>query len=274
VPIKNSAYLLPNSEDALEDFEWISREIEEQGGAAWLFRAETLSGMSAEQIEENFRKLHVAEYESLLQQARDLLERAITGSEEVLGPSRKLARRSEELRKIDFFVSPLREELEELMSETEKHLKAADITNSRSEPAKTGGVWVTRKGICVDRIASAWLIRRFIDPAATFRFVDTSSYSHAPDEMRFDMFNGEFTHQGDSCTFEVLLTAHNLRDDLALVAVSEIVHDIDLKDHRFEREEAAGVSRLIDGLCSKIPQDELRLEQGTLIFESLYGSFS
>lgn len=270
LPIKNSAYVLPDSEDALEDFEWILQEIKEQGGAAWLFRSEALAGMSAGQIEEGFRQLHSAEYQTLLQQARALLERANSGAGDVFGAGRKLSRQSEELRRIDFFKSPLREDLEQLMSEIEKHVKASDTSRLAAEPAKPGQIWVTRKGIRVDRIASAWLIRRFIDPDANFRFVDTADYTHTAGEIRFDMFEGEFTHQGDSCTFEVLVATHNLKGDLGLVAISEIVHDIDLKDDRYRREETAGVCRLIDGVCSRSSPDNLRIEHGGLIFESLY----
>ena len=68
-----------------------------------------------------------------------------------------------------------------------------------------GRTWVTRAGVKVDRIASAWLVRRFIDPAALFSFVDPQRYTPGPRDVRFDMFEGEFTHVGDRCTFEVLL---------------------------------------------------------------------
>jgi hypothetical protein len=104
--------------------------------------------------------------------------------------------------------------------------------------------------------------------------VDVTAYSHRPEEIRFDMFGGEFTHQGDSCTFEVLLSANDLRGDPGLVAIAEVIHDIDLKDDRFQREETAGIARLLDGLCAQTAADEQRLERGTLVFESLYKSFS
>ncbi len=101
-----------------------------------------------------------------------------------------------------------------------------------------GSVWVTRQGVHVDRIASAWLIRRFIDPEARFKFVPAKGYVPEPGELRFDMFEAEFTHEGDRCTFEVLLARAGLADP-ALAAIGEIVHDIDLKDAKFGREETA-----------------------------------
>src|SRR5579863_5763612 len=188
LPIKNSAYMLPDSDDALEDLEWICQEIEQQGGAAWLFRTETLAGMSADQIQEAFRQLHAPEYESLIEQGRELLEQAEAGAEETVTAHRKLTRRSLELRGIDFFESPLRQKLELLINEIGQRLHAGETHTSKSLLAKSGRVWVTRKGVRVDRIASAWLIRRFIDPGGSFRFVDAASYSHRPEEIRFDMF--------------------------------------------------------------------------------------
>jgi hypothetical protein len=272
LPIKNSAYLLPDNEDTLEDLEWIAKEIQQQGGAAWLFRAESLAGMSANQIEEAFRQLHADEYENILDQARSLLQQP--PSEETSGIYRTLSRRAEKLRQIDFFEHRLRQEMERIMTLIEAHLHPETTPDSLSVPTKPGRVWVTRKGVRVDRMASAWLIRRFIDPAATFRFVDPQRDSHQTEEIRFDMFEGEFTHQGDSCTFEVLLSAHNLQADTSLMAIAEIVHDIDLKDDRYQRPEIAGVAKLIDGVCVQTQSDELRLERGGLIFESLYQSFS
>jgi hypothetical protein len=132
--------------------------------------------------------------------------------------------------------------------------------------------WVTRQGVYVDRIASAWLIRRFIDPEARFKFVPAKGYSPGPGELRFDMFEAEFTHQGDQCTFEVLLEQAGL-DDPALRAIAEIVHDIDLKDGKYGRDEAAGIASLVAGIARAYPHDEERLAQGVSVFENLYASF-
>ncbi len=135
-----------------------------------------------------------------------------------------------------------------------------------------GTTWVTRKGIKVDRIASAWLVQRFIDPKARFKFVVGQGYRHEPGELRFDMFEAEYTHEGDRCTFEVLLERFGL-DDPALHAVGEVVHDIDLKDSKFGRQEAPGLERLLAGLTATTPDDEARLAQGSILFASLYQAF-
>jgi hypothetical protein len=121
----------------------------------------------------------------------------------------------------------------------------------------------------VDRIGTAWLIRRFIDPAGTFRFIDPDRYSHSPGEIRFDMFEGEFTHEGDLCTFEVLLRHSGIQDP-ALDAIAEIVHDIDLKDERYQRPETNGIAGQIRGIAALHAADEGRLEDGSRLFEATY----
>ena len=131
--------------------------------------------------------------------------------------------------------------------------------------------WVTRTGIKVDRMASAWLIRTFIDPKARFKFVPAKDYQPQPRELRFDMFDAEFTHEGDLCTFEVLVRRFGL-DDAGLRQVAEIVHDIDLKDAKFGREEAAGIGQLVAGIAAAHPDDGARLERGTALFDDLYAA--
>ncbi len=257
LPIKNSAYLLPDTEDTREDFEWICREIKTEGGAAWLFRAETLAGLSVEQIQASFRHLRDTDYEELLQAAREL-------------DDAKLLHRFEELKKIDFFEHPSRTKIEALVAERKR--VASDASQPPSE--FTNRIWVTRRGVKVDRIGSAWLIRRFIDPQATFRFIDTTKHTHEESEVRFDMYEGEFTHEGNLCTFEVLVARHNLLLRYpALQPLAEMVHDIDLKDDLYRRPETSGLSRMLDGLCARTSDDNKRIEQGGQVFDSLYESF-
>jgi hypothetical protein len=124
----------------------------------------------------------------------------------------------------------------------------------------------------VDRISSAWLIRRFIDRTARFKFVGGRGYKPVRGEVRFDMASGEYTHEGERCTFEVLLDRFELRS-AALRAIGEIVHDLDLEDERYQRPEASGVRRLIAGLALSSAEDGERLERGAVVFDGLYASF-
>ena len=133
---------------------------------------------------------------------------------------------------------------------------------------------MTRTGVKVDRISSAWLIRRFIDPAATFVFADPDAKPPSPDVVRFDMFEGEFTHDGDLCTFEVLLRASPRSDDKALQAIAHIVHDLDLKDDRYQRPETAGVAAMIGGIIARHAADQQRIAEGATLLDAFYASLS
>ena len=136
-----------------------------------------------------------------------------------------------------------------------------------------GRTWVTRKGIHVDRMGSAWMIRRFIDERAKFKFVPARGYQPSKGEIRFDMFDAEFTHEGDRCTAEVLM-ARLAPKASGLRPIVEIVHNIDLKDAKFERPETAGVEALITGICTRSKDDVERLERGSVMFDDLLEFFS
>jgi hypothetical protein len=190
----------------------------------------------------------------------------------------KLRRRLAEVVEIDFFGANGRDAIEGLLSGIESRLTEAVEIEKKEEtmPAEQekphGRTWVTRRGVHVDRIASAWLIRRFIDPEARFKFVADKGYVPEPSEIRFDMFEAEYTHEGDHCTFEVLL-ARLCQPEPALQAIAEIVHDIDLKDGKFGREEAAGIKTLIAGIAAATDDDRQRLDRGATVFEDLYKYF-
>jgi hypothetical protein len=206
-PLKSSVYVLPESEEHLEDFQWLANEIIADGGEATIVSGTLLSGVTDAELESLFR-----------------LERRVTAPAGTAGIPR-------------------------------------------------GSTWVTRQGVFIDRIASAWLIRRFIDPDAQLKFVPSRGYKPQPGEVRFDMYAGEFTHAGDHCTFESLLT-HFALDDPALRALGEIVHDIDCKDEKFGRPEAAGVLAIIQGIAHATTDDHQRIERGSLVLDGLYGQLS
>ena len=187
----------------------------------------------------------------------------------------RLKRRLEEIITIDYFGAGGRAELQNLLATAEEKLRpppkddpktAPDVPQLRNLRVRT---WVTRKGIHVDRIASAWLIRRFIDTAAKLKYVEAKGYAPAPGELRFDMFDAEFTHEGNLCTFEVLL-ARMGRDDPALRHIADIIHDIDLRDGKFAREETAGFTALITGICLQHREDDARLAASTTVLEAFY----
>jgi hypothetical protein len=282
--VKNSAYLLPETDDASEDLHWLLREIRSEGGEAWIFACRALAGTTDEQLRDSFRTLRNADYVELSEAASQLLDEIRhDGPEAAARPSasgresewERLKRRYAETKRIDFFGAPQRAELEVLMAEIERESAAGGPPPSAETPLSSlrGRKWVTRAGVRVDRIASAWFVRRFVDAAARFVLVDPKQYVHAAGDVRFDMFDGEFTHEGDRCTFEVLVARSGV-EDAALPQISEIVHDIDFKDSKFGRPEAMGIASLIEGLAERVTDDAARLEEGSRIFEDLYAALT
>jgi hypothetical protein len=187
----------------------------------------------------------------------------------------RLRRRLEEIIAIDYFGAAGRTELEGLIATAEEKLRPPRDADPQAVPDVPklkdvrGRTWVTRKGIHVDRIASAWLIRRFIDTAAKLKYVEAKGYAPASGELRFDMFDAEFTHEGNLCTFEVLL-ARMGSEDLALRHIADIIHDLDLRDGKFAREETAGFTALITGICLEHREDDARLAAGTTVLDAFY----
>jgi hypothetical protein len=277
--LKRSAYLLPAREDTLEDFQWLRQEIRAEGGEAWIVDGRFAAGLRDEEIRESFRAIRSTDYRALAAEARALLDRVRVGDSgqdhpEIEADRRRLLRRVEATRRIDFFHAAEREEVEALMSSLER-LVGPGTRKPTQTPAGEelrSRTWVTRTGVKVDRMASAWLIRRFIDPAATFVFVAPEATSSIPGALRFDMFEGEFTHDGNRCTYEVLLTVSGKGDDRGLAAIGQIVHDLDLRDDRYQRPETAGVSALVDGIVSRFDDDHRRIAESTPLFDALYAS--
>jgi hypothetical protein len=275
VAVKNSVYVLPATDEAREDFEWVLREIADAGGDAVLCEAVLCGGLSDEEVEDLFRAARAADYARLAEEARALAD-ARAAAETGTPPAAEaelLRRRLQETAAIDFFSAPGRREAEAAVAALEEPTWGTVAGRaSMAAGALRGKTWVTRRDVHVDRIASAWLIRRFVDAEAGFRFVAGRRHRPAEDEVRFDMFEGEFTHEGDRCTFEVLVDRLGL-DDPALRALAEIVHDVDLKDGKFGRPEAPGVERLVDGITRAHAADDARLARGAAALDDLYESF-
>jgi len=266
VALKNAVYVVPRDEvdgAVLESLRGIAAEAVRGGGEAFLCEAQFLDAAIDAALIRESRAARDADYESL---GRSLAGRP---DSQALARARK---RFERIERIDFFQSDGRKSLEGLLGPAEARArKPPDATKDPLAKWK-GRLWVTRRGLHIDRIASAWLIRRFLDPKARFRFVDPKEPA-ARGELRFDMPAADFTHEGDRCTFETLIARAGLRDR-ALSEVAEIVHDVDLKDGKFARPEAARVERLITALLLETSRDEERLERGLGLFDRLYRSFA
>lgn len=211
VALKQTVYVLPNTDEALEDLQWLRQEIDSAGGSAIIAESRFIEGITDEEI------------------AAALAGERADAPTAVIPPSPDQ-------------VSP-------------------------------GRTWVTRADVHVDRIASAWLIRRFIDAKARFKFVPARGYTPRRGELRFDMTGAEYTHVADDCTFQTLLKRFHLRDP-ALVALGEIVHDIDCKDELYKRPETSGIQSLIRGIVRGTADDLARIERGAFMLDDLYQSFA
>jgi len=279
VPVKSSVYVLPDRPSSREDFQWIRAEIVSGGGDASICRASFVDGRTDGQVEHLFREARDADFAEISDAARvlrDSLRRR--DGDSPARPEDELARlrkRFAAVVSIDFFTAAGRAAAEDALRAVTEALRtpATDSAPGADGAAYRGRTWVTRAGVFVDRMASAWLIRRFIDREARFAFVDEAAYVPAPGELRFDMFEGEFTHEGDRCTFETLLDRFGLADP-ALRAIAEIVHDIDLKDEKFAREDVAGIERVFAGIAAAHADDAARLERAAQVLDELHALFA
>ena len=209
MPLRGSVYVLPATDEAREDFQWLGEEIRAEGGEAIVCEARFIQGASDEEVRAMFA----------------------TGED-----------------------------------------RAGEAPAAATDRVEPGRTWVTRRDIHVDRMASAWLIRRFIDPAARFKFVAASGYRPEAGELRFDMYEAEYTHEGELCSFQTLLRRFGLGDP-GLAAIGEIVRDIDCKDTKYGRSETAGVSAMIAGIAAGTPDDDERLARSGPLFDGLLDHF-
>ncbi len=257
VALKKAVYVLPKREDALDRFRQIAVEIESGGGEAFVCAAEFVGEDTDQALLAAFRAERSRDYRAVATRLRH-------AGASVRLPA--LRARLDAVQAVDFFATPARSDAEAALADAERR------AGRKLGSELAGRTWVTRRGIQVDRIASAWLIRRFIDPSARLRFVDPQTETIRPGELRFDMAGGEFSHEGDRCTFETLLLRSGVRD-AALARVAEIVHEIDIKDGKFGRPEARGVEQVLLGIQAAYADDLGRLERGSALLDDLHASF-
>jgi hypothetical protein len=280
VAVKGAVYALPLNDETQEDFRWLVREISDSGGEASLCEARFVDGLSDQQVRALFDAARDADYEAIRKDAGVLANDVAARPERQAENRRQVARLRRQLSQIanlDFFGASGRAAAEAVVSALEAQLAEPEpgigaeegMSSDEGVRGLHGRTWVTREGVHVDRIASAWLIRRFIDPEAHFAFVPSKGGTRQQGEIRFDMYEAEFTHEGDKCTFEVLLERAALEDP-ALHAIAEMVHDIDLKDGKFGREETPGIAGLIGGIVLAHQDDEERIARGAAMLDDLY----
>lgn len=253
--LKGAVWVLPDVPAAARALTWLRHELSDGGVEGVIARADWVEGLTDDQLAREFRQAAAARWQALAGELRAASPSQLPG----------LRRRVEDAVLGDFFGGPGRAEAERLLA----RLEAPGAPVRAPEERYLGRTWVTRKDIHVDRMASAWLIRRFIDPRARLRFVDLTRSPPRPGELGFDFHGAAFTHQGARCTFEVLQAKFRPKDR-ALRLLGELVHDLDLEDGRFGRPEAAGFGEQLRAIATAHRADGARLERASAVLDDLY----
>ncbi len=269
VPLGNSGYLLPSNASNEERFQWLASSIRKYGGEASVVRVESIDNLSTTQLKGRFSEARVREYQELIQELQTLSREP--AEQRSIARVGRLRNRFQEIVDVDFFESPLQERVSELLERASSSRTAKTGVTAKINPKDyKKRIWVTRPRPGVDRCASAWLIRRFIDPKARFAFAPEDQVP--PQGVPFDMFHERgFGHRGTDCTFETLEKEFRIRDPRVEV-IGQMIHDADLLDDRFGRKEGYGVDEILKGWARQRFPDEKLLERGMELMEGLYHS--
>lgn len=266
VQIKTSTYLLPDKPTQYENFQWLAQQIRDFGGDATLVRVREIEGLSNEKLIALFNRARDEEYGAIKQALHAFLTRGKKADSETSAAElERVTRQFRAIREIDFFQSARGQDVEMLLRRAEgapkKALARLDPKNYR------GKTWLTRPRPEIDRVGSAWLIRRFIDPRA--KFVFAAAVPSDRKMLPFDMVDVEFSHHGDYCTFETLVRRFGI-EDKAVQKIAEMIHDADLEDAKFQRSECMGIDRVLKGWARSGMRDDQILQHGLECFDGLY----
>jgi hypothetical protein len=269
--LKTSAYVLPDEPQHFERFQWLVQQVRDDGGDATLARVSQIEGLSHADLARLFNEARAEDYALVEKDLAQLVaanrKKAGAGfSDEI----EKLRRQFQEIRAIDYFDCPTAHEVEMLFQRAERlsepRAKSQGTLNAKRFQ---GRQWLTRPRPEIDRVGSAWLIRKFIDHSATFVFA--ASPSAYPEALPYDMADVEFTHHGEDCTFETLLKRFAI-DDLAARRIGEMIHDADLEDGKFQRTECTGIDLVFKGWARLGLSDAEILEKGFACFDALHAA--
>jgi hypothetical protein len=269
VPLGNSGYFLPNSPTNQERFEWLAVAIRKYAGEASVVKVQSIDNLSTPQLIGRFAEARAREYQDVI---RGLQKVSSISAEK--RPSTQISRlrvRFREIAEVDFFSSPLKKRVEDLLARADAYPIREEEATKIAPREYLGRIWVTRPRPGIDRSASAWLIRRFIDKKARFAFAPEEKIPR--EAVPFDMFHGGFGHRGEDCTFETLQKTFRIRDR-KVGAIAQIIHDADLLDEKFGRKEGFGFDEVLNGWAKQGIHDGELLERGIQLIEGLYHSLS
>jgi hypothetical protein len=267
VPLGNSGYLLPNSATNQERFEWLAAAVRKYAGEASVVKVQSIDNLSTPQLIGRFAEVRAREYHELIEELQKLS--AAVPRKDFPRQVSRLRTRFQEIVEIDFFHSPLQRRVEEMFVQVDASPTSHGQATKVNPGEYRGRLWVTRPRPGIDRSASAWLIRNFIDKKARFSFAPETQIPRGA--VPFDMFHGGFGHRGEDCTFETLQKTFRIRDKKVGV-IGQIIHDADLVDEKFGRKEGFGIDAVLNGWAKRgVPNNKL-LEHGVQLIEALYDS--
>jgi hypothetical protein len=267
VQIKTSTYLLPDEPAQYEHFQWLAQQIRDYGGDSTLVRAQEIEGLTRDKVVSLFNAARDQEYVALRKDLQAFItRRRKSGAAFAAAELERFTRRLRELRQIDFFDSARGHEVAMLLRRAEGPRRSPKLQTLDPKQYR-GKTWLTRPRPEIDRVGSAWLISKFIDPKAKFGFAPT--VQAVPGAIPFDMLDAEFSHHGNCCTFETL-TKRFAISDKAVGKIGEMIHDADLDDARFQRVECVGIDRVLKGWAREGLPDEEILRRGFECFGALY----
>jgi hypothetical protein len=278
--LRDGVTVVPASAATRERLGEVMAHVESDGGSAWLFEIPAQTPAIETKLMALFDR---AEAYDTLASAFTKLRKDATRLDEAAARRqlRQVERNFESITATDFFPSSgrmqLHEELDKLRTSVNRWFSPEEPLTSTGEIARCdpkafrGQQWATRRHLWVDRAASAWLIRRFIDPQATFLWLDLPA-NCPPGARGFDFDGATFTHVGDRVTFEVLLASFGLDGDVGLAGIGELVHYLDVGGETVA--EAAGLEAVLGGLRESSPDDDALLVGVTPVLDALYRHFA
>jgi len=268
VQIKTSTYLLPDEPAQYEQFQWLAQQVRDYGGDSTLVRAQQIEGLTKEKLISLFNTARDKEYIDLKKALQNFISRRRGKSDADFAAAEleRVTRQFRDLRQIDFFDSARGHEVAMLLRRAEGPKRAAKLQTLDPKQYR-GKTWLTRPRPEIDRVGSAWLISKFIDPKARFVFAPIAQAM--PEAISFDMMDAEFSHHGDFCTFEAL-TKRFAISDKAIAKIGEMIHDADLDDAKFQRVECVGIDRVFKGWAKEGLADQEILRRGFECFDALY----
>ncbi|MDR6236178.1 chromate resistance protein ChrB domain-containing protein [Pseudomonas oryzihabitans] len=274
--LRDGVYLMPLRDECQTTLDGLAAEVSEAGGSAYVLRVE-------EPEHANFRTMfdRAEDYGTLLadlNRARAALN--TDTAQEVLKQARKLRKAFATLAAIDFFPGEAQQQMDQGLQELELACARAlspdephareSVINPLSPSDYRGRTWATRQRPWVDRLASAWLIRRFIDPEAKVLWLATPA--DCPTEvLGFDFDGATFSHVGSLVTFEVLATSFGLTQP-AIARLGSLVHYLDVGG--IPPTEAAGIESVLTGLRATLLDDDQLLAAASALFDGLLASFT